>query len=82
MVSEIYMLSEIEILVSGYVSISALLHSITMFYSFEYSSPAQNIQLRTENALTFMKAHSPSYPVSNAISLIMFLTKVFLSIMS
>lgn len=57
MVSEIYMLS--GILLSGYVSISALLHSITMFYSFAYSSPAQNIQLRTENALTFMKDHFP-----------------------
>lgn len=80
MVSEICMLS--VILLSGYVSISALLHSITMFYSFAYSSPAQNFQLRTENVLTFMKSHSPSYPVSKAVSLIMFLTDVFLSIMS
>lgn len=80
MVSEICMLT--VVLLSGYVSISALLHSITMFYSFAYSSPAQHFQLRTETALTFMKAHSPSYPVSKATSLIMFLTDIFLSIMS
>lgn len=79
MVSEICMLS--VILLSGYVSISALLHSITMFYSSAYSSPAQNFQLRTENAVTFMKAHSPSYPVSKATILIMFSTDMFLSIM-
>lgn len=80
MVSEICMLS--VILLSGYVSISALLHSITMFYSSAYFSPAQNFQLRTENTLTFMKAHSPSYPVSKAMSLIMFSTDIFLFIMS
>lgn len=80
MVSEICMLS--VILLSGYVSISVLLHSITMFYSSVYFSPAQNFQLRTENILTFMKAHSPSYSVSKATSLIMFLRDVFLSMMS
>lgn len=80
MVNEICMLS--VILLSGYVSISVLLHSITMFYSSVYFSPAQNFQLRTENILTFMKAHSPSYSVSKATSLIMFLRDVFLSIMS
>lgn len=75
MVSEICMLS--VILLSGYVSISALLQSISMFYSSAYSFPAQNFQLRTENALTFMKAYSPSYPVSKALTLIMFLTDIF-----
>lgn len=78
MANEICMLS--MILLSGYVSISALLHSITMFYSSAYSSPAQNFQLRIERALIFMKAYPPSYPVSKTLSLIMFLTDIFLSI--
>jgi hypothetical protein len=61
MVSEICMQS--IILFSGYVSISALLYSITIFYSFAYFSPAQNFQLRTETSLMFMKAYSSFYQV-------------------
>lgn len=80
MVSEIGMLP--VIFLSGYVSISALLLSITMFYSSAYFSLAQNFQMRTENTLTYMEAHSPSYSVSKAMSLIMFLSDIFLFIMS
>lgn len=80
MVSDIGMLS--VILPSGYISISALLLSITMFYSSAYFSPAQNFQMRTENTLTFMKVHFPSYSVRKATDLIMCLTDVFFPIMS